>query len=891
MIKRSITAVVVALAGLLAGGARSVAQDNQRVHLAPESQPLRAARQTPHAARTRVSVAFTRVPLQDAIAEIARQAGLSISYRSELPHFDRQITFQASGVPAAAALLDVLRTSRLELPVAQHGRTLIVRERSVGPEAICAVGGSVRAAESGRPLATVEIRLSTSAARTLTGADGAFCFPRVPAGTYTLEAGLLGYATARIAGIVVPGEAAQQISITLTIAAIALADVVVTPGHFGIAHESADRQQTLRREQIETLPQLAEDIYRAVNRLPGVASNELSARLNVRGGNDESMLVRLDGLELLEPFHLKDFDGALSILDVAAIGGVDLVTGGFSAEYGNRLTGVFDLSTTNQLYSRPRTSLGLSISNARFMSQGSFAGGDGLWLLSARRGYLDILLRLIGESDNINPRYYDLLGKVVHQLSPKHRVSAHILRASDRVHLLDDEDVEEEHAFVLDSRYSSTYGWLSWQADFGERLRATTVLSAGALDWHRRGSEHGASGPGCFICDGNDDFDVRDTRSLQLFALRQDWRAALTQNYALKWGFELERGSAEYDYFKRVAADRVVDGQVSERQDTSEVVASPAGTRLGVYLAQRIRPWQPLTLETGLRWDRQSHTDQSQLSPRINLALALGERTTVRAAWGRYTQPHALHQLQVQDGDVTFYGAERAVQIVAGVERRFANGISARVEAYRRNESDLRPRYRNLNNVIGPVAEVEGDRRRFDPASTRAQGIELFLQRQGARSSWSASYALARAYEQIDDLQADRPLDQRHTLYLDYSIAPAPAWRLSASWQYHSGWPITGSTFRADTLANGDTYIVRDYGRYNAERLEPYHRMDLRVTRSFELRRGRLSLFLDVFNLYDRENPQSYNYDVMFRTEGLSWRRHRDPLLPRLPTIGATWEF
>ena len=69
--------------------------------------------------------------------------------------------------------------------------------------------------------------------------------------------------------------------------------------------------------------------------------------------------------------------------------------------------------------------------------------------------------------------------------------------------------------------------------------------------------------------------------------------------------------------------------------------------------------------------------------------------------------------------------------------------------------------------------------------------------------------------------------------------------------------------------------------------------MDLRVTRAFDLKRRRLSLFLDVFNLYNRENPQSYDYSVNYsRANGvLRVNRLIEPLLPRLPTIGATWEF
>ena len=71
-------------------------------------------------------------------------------------------------------------------------------------------------------------------------------------------------------------------------------------------------------------------------------------------------VLRLDGLELYEPFHLKDFSGGLlSIVDVVTIGGIDMMTGGFPARYGNHMSGVFDI-TTKTSSRHPRTAIGIS---------------------------------------------------------------------------------------------------------------------------------------------------------------------------------------------------------------------------------------------------------------------------------------------------------------------------------------------------------------------------------------------------------------------------------------------------------------------------------------------------------------------------------------------------
>jgi outer membrane receptor protein involved in Fe transport len=125
---------------------------------------------------------------------------------------------------------------------------------------------------------------------------------------------------------------------------VRLDKVVVTPSRFGIAEERLAINATLTNAELETLPQLGEDLYRTISRLPGLSSNELSAKFLVRGAPNSEMLARFDGVDLIEPFHLKDWDGTLSIVDLQTIGSVDLVTGGFTTDYGDRLAGVMTRS-------------------------------------------------------------------------------------------------------------------------------------------------------------------------------------------------------------------------------------------------------------------------------------------------------------------------------------------------------------------------------------------------------------------------------------------------------------------------------------------------------------------------------------------------------------------
>ena len=202
--------------------------------------------------------------------------------------------------------------------------------------------------------------------------------------------------------------------------------------------DAGGSRQALSEEEIQTIPQFGEDVFRAVTRLPGITGNDYSARFTIRGGEQEEVLVRLDGVELFEPFHLKDINGAaLSIVDVNLIEGVDLLTGGFPAEYGDRLSGVFDVRSRRPQPGHRRASVGLSMMNARALFEG--ADESRSWLVSARRGYLKIVLALMGKDEDIDLVYSDLFAKYTQTLRFKHEMQLSLLRSTDEFDLLEDD--------------------------------------------------------------------------------------------------------------------------------------------------------------------------------------------------------------------------------------------------------------------------------------------------------------------------------------------------------------------------------------------------------------------------------------------------------------------
>lgn len=836
--------------------------------------------------RVVVSVHLRGQSLADALRAVVRAAGLDLVAPGDLPALSALVTVDSDTLPASTLLLRLVDGTGVELLVSPRGRTLAARQRAGAGDARRAgtgrpVHGSVRDSTTGTPipdaLVVLENLTGRVIARARTGEDGRFQVQDVPSTLLVVRARRVGFA----AGMdTVSADGPAEMELTLAAAASTLSTVVVTPGFYGVMEQQLAARQTLTREQLRAAPQLGEDLLRSVNRLPGVSASDFSAAFRVRSGANDELYMSLDGLELVEPFHLKDFDGAFSIIDVGAVEGLDLTTGGFDARVGNRLTGVVTMRTLEPPPSTPRlTEIALTLSTVRATSSGSFAGERGGWLLSARRGFLEYALSAAGENNDLRPRYYDVLAKSSYRLGENTKLALHLLHAGDQLTYQD--DVEKPR---LESKYASTYAWATLDAKPREHLSVSTVASLGRLTWSRQGTR-------ISTFDGVQDLRVKDDRSYRVGGLRQDWQWEL-RRWMVGFGGEARTQDAAYAYDRFERQLHAEGGIAVPVETTLNARVAPDGVTAGAYATVRVQPVRVLTTEAGLRLDNQSYTHERQVSPRLAAALSLSSRITVRAAWGRYSQPQALYQLQVQDGVTAFDSAELAEHRVAGIEYQASRDVSVRVEAYERRLLKVRPRFLSVDNSIDVFPEIEPDRILLAPTGGHARGIELLVSRSPAhRFAWTASYAFAKAIDEVSGVSIPRTLDQRHTVTLDLTWRPSTAWRLSTAWLYHTGWPTTGFSFAADTLANGQVLVSRVYGPRNGDRLVPYHRLDFRASRDFNVRETRLSAFFDLFNAYDRRNPRGYDTLVTVSNGQIVYGRRVDALIPRSPSFGMSWNF
>jgi TonB dependent receptor/TonB-dependent Receptor Plug Domain len=596
--------------------------------------------------------------------------------------------------------------------------------------------------------------------------------------------------------------------------------------------------ETIGTDQLRTSPEYAADPLLPVARAAGVAASDGSGGLNVRGGATRETKIILDGLELYEPYHLKDRGGPVSILDSQNVGEVGLLSGGFPAEYGGYMSAVVEMDTV-AASDDLETTAAVSSGDIRLGARGPL-GPNVDWLVSARHGNPSRLLDALGADPAYRPPFSDFFLKADQRLNDSTILSLRVLGADDEAEGGGTDEVLEtiRERGTLRSQHTQRYAWMMLQRAFSSRLAARTVLSAGQLTSDRYGSSERVS-------------DLQDARSTRLLGVKQDWLRQ-SGSHLFKWGLDFKHLRARYNYTS-----------VPTDATPVAIASAPSGDEVGVYVADRLRVSPALTVEVGVRWDRQTYTPDpdGMLSPRVNAVHAVGRRGTVRVGWGYFYQPRKIHELQVEDGVDRFFPAERAEHRVISYEHALDGGVILLLTGYQKHMSDLNPRFENAVNPLSFFPEANRDRIKIAPEAARAEGLELVARRRVARTTgWWAAYSLARAEDDIDGRWIPRQWDRRHALSVGVEWRPTRRWDVVLASSHHSGRPLTPVTMEG-TL-----------GARNSLRSTGSHRVDMRISRSISIRDSDLVASLTLTDAFGDDRPCCVAEIDRLMTFGLAWR-------------------
>ena len=641
---------------------------------------------------------------------------------------------------------------------------------------------------------------------------------------------------------------------------VQLDEIVVTPGRFAI-DDGTPSKLSLSKQRIEQFPLVDNDVMRAAHIFPGVVASDYSARFSVRGGEKDDILVRLDGMELFDPYHLQDFGGAVSLVGLDLIQRVELLMGGFPAEYGDKMSGVFDITTKEGNIEKVSANFGLDLINTTAMVEGPLSE-KGSWRLSARRGYVDLILAMIDFDEDYKPQYADVYGKLTYALTQKDTLTLNGLYGWDKNRIRQGDPDNN-----LDSRYDNLTAWTRWRHRFGTANWSDVFVFGGSAAHDRQ--------------TGAADFDVR---SFRFFGTKTEFTAGFLDKHLFRSGIEWRWMAGQYDY------------DVRERQpgidQYTRILADleDSGSEIKVFLQDEWQLHPKLALNVGGRYvfqDYRSAGIQSyEIGPRVALAVRPTEKLVLRGAWGIYHQPILMMNIPVEDNVQTVGRAEQAVHYILGGEYHPNANFLFRLEAY----------YKTLDNLSGRLREFGRQNQIFvPPESGEAKGVDIFVTHAVSnRLTWGVGYAYIVAKESAGGETFFRQSDRRHSVALSSSHQLSRGWHFYLTWRFHTGEPKTPLTHTLVQQPDGGIACDRQFGATHSERLPPYHSLDFRFTKRNPYSRWELTWYFQILNLYNRSNIDQYAFSERRDEETgmlLGCEIDEEPQLPILPTLGISVTF
>lgn len=729
-----------------------------------------------------------------------------------------------------------------------------------------ALNGFVKDAETKETLISATVSIKSAKRGAYTNKNGYFSINSIPPGKHTVVITSVGY-TRLEQELTFEAKESKQLTFLLKPQPVMSQGVSV----------QADREAEKRQISISTVnipvKQLSQiriggeaDVFRALQFLPGVlTSSQISSGLYIRGGSPDQNLVLLDGSTVYNPSHLFGF---ISAFNPDAIKDVELIKGGYPAEYGSRLSAVLNLTQKdgNREYVEGLASIGL------ISSRGSLQGplGDkGSWFLGGRRTYLDLLLSALPE-DKEDPfpnfGFYDLNAKVAYELGSDDRVFLSGFLSSDKLEL-------DGSGIAFDLGIGNRTGSLRWTHIAGNELFTTVNLSASRYD----NSFHG----------DNSGFKFLVENSITDYTLKADAEWFANDNLTFKAGYEGTRFTFGY---KQIFG---VDTLPATGTNTPGAVNMSVPDYTHALFGQiNYQLTDLFSIQAGLRFNYWDSSNVSTWDPRVALRYQLQENVALKFAWGMY---HQYLRLASQP-DFTFFDtwlptdnsvpASRATHYILSLQTEPTDGYSLNFDTYYKKLDNIS----ELNQTVTNGQKV-GDI--FFNGTGEAYGAEVFLQKkEGDFTGW-VGYGLGWVNARFDSVNFGKEFrpkyDRRHDLKIVGMYRLNERWEIGATFMFQSGQSYTAATSRFGHVMpeySRDVPFVIPAERYGL-RLPPSHQLNLNINYSSTLFDLPMRLLIDIYNVYSRRDIWFRYYDTSANVTEVKDVR----LLPILPTVSLEVKF
>lgn len=757
------------------------------------------------------------------------------------------------------------------------------------------VRGFVYDEKSGEPVIFTNVFLKGTTIGAATDVNGFYSITKIPAGSYTLMVTSLGFDTAKVSITIKGNEILNH--------KLFIKESMIQMETFNLSAEASEAKTEVKMsvskvtpKDIQSMPSIGgdPDLAQYLQVLPGVTfTGDQGGQLYIRGGSPVQNKVLLDGMIIYNPFHSI---GLFSVFDTDIMRNADVYTGGFSAQYGGRVSSIMDITTRDGNKKRISGKLSASTFGGKVLLEGPLkkskdvGGGSITYVLSGKHSYLE-------QSSNMYKSYFkglssanargidttglpygftDLYGKISFNGENGSKFNMFGFNFQDRVNFSDASKI------AWDS-YGGGANFVLIPGSSKTLIEGVFAYSKYKIDMIEADGKPRTSNVGGF--NGGMTF------------------TSFSGDNEFKYGFDVLGLSTNYEFTNSV------DLIIQQQQSTTE---------LSGFMLFR---WNigKLVLEPSFRTQYYASLSEISPEPRLgvkynitnwwrvkgagglysqNLISANSDRDIVNLFYGFISGPDNLqNNFTNQDGSVQEVTSklQKARHAIFGFEFDLSRSLSLNAEGYYKGFTQLTNTNRNKiypdNNDFSSEPDVL--KKDYIIETGDAYGVDFSLKYTSTHLNLWTIYSLSKV-NRWDGIQEYFPVfDRRHNINVvaAYIFGKNLNWEFNARWNFGSGFPFTqtqgfyeGLAFSSieqdPTSANGTLEIA--YAEFNKGRLPYYHRLDLTLKRTFVLGKNtELELNASVTNAYNRENIFYLN-----RVTG-----DKVYQLPLLPSFGMSFTF
>lgn len=758
--------------------------------------------------------------------------------------------------------------------------------------------GTFTNSNTGEPLANLAISTLDGSKYAITNTQGHFEL-QLPYGLNKLETNLLGFEKIRQDVIMYSNG---TLDIQLRENTESLDEVVVKSKKDANVRDAVVGVTTIDIQAIKTIPLVLgeRDVLKVATTMPGVkTAGEGASGFNVRGGRVDQNLILLDDAVLYNPSH---FLGFFSAVNPFTTGSLEIYKASIPAEYGGRLSSVFDIETKSGNMEKFAGEGSVGPITANLAVEVPIVKEKASLITGFRATYSDWILRSLDEDDlkNSEASFYDGIVKYKHNIDEKNTIEGTVYYSKDRF------SITSDSVFDYNNRLIS----LKYGHSFNEKNRAELVL---VNSQYKYGINYEAK--------ANQDFNFGYEIN--------EYQAKLNFNYKLSKNHKLSYGVSSKLYF-------VDPGNISPIGANSDIqeksIDREKGLESALYLADMFEVSDKLLLDLGVRYsfyaalgaatqnvyaDNVPKSESSIIEVknygnneiiktyggpeyRISARYLLGDEFSVKAGFNTTIQ--YLHLLSTNTtmsptdiwklSDLNIQ-PQRANQYSLGLFKNLADqSIELSLEGYYKKMNDILDYKVGAQLILNETLETE-----LLQGEGKAYGIEFLLKKNAGRFNGYLGYSYSRSFVKLDSqLMQERVnngdyfpanYDKPHDFSVVANYKLTKRFSFSGNFTYQTGRPITYPIGRF-TFAGQEQVLYSDRNQF---RIPDYFRLDLGVNieGSHKLKKLAHSFInISVYNVLGRNNP----YSVFFVNEEGKIKAYKTSIFSvPVPTITYNFKF